>query len=387
MSVRPNLSRIEAPPTGSWFQLLLKLETGARVSGSSEIEVEKYLFEKYAVDSSNWKRKIYYAVKPVIPRPIQLQLRKKYTQMQAAAQQFPAWPIEPILVDALQSFIRNTIQENTSQAVYHIPLWPDGKRFAFVITHDVEGDSGLANVFRLTEIEKSLGFSSSWNIVPERYPIDFKIIDKLRSDGFEIGIHGLKHDGKLFQSRRVFEERLIKIHRYAREWGAVGFRSPSTLRNAEWMRLLEFEYDSSFPDTDPYEPQPGGCCSIWPFFIGNVVELPLTLPQDHTLFEILGKNDIGIWRQKADSIQQHSGIAVLNVHPDYMQSSDRLRLYEELLLYMREKENMWHVLPRVSAQWWRERGALQLAKVDDEYRFHGKISGSFNFKEELLSIV
>jgi hypothetical protein len=52
------------------------------------------------------------------------------------------------------------------------------------------------------------------------------------------------------------------------------------------MASLPFEYDSSYPDTDPFEPQPGGCCSWLPYFNGPLVELPITLPQDHTLFVI-----------------------------------------------------------------------------------------------------
>ena len=50
------------------------------------------------------------------------------------------------------------------------------------------------------------------------------------------------------------------------------------------MPRLGFEYDSSYTDTDPYEPQPGGCCSYLPYFNESLVELPITLPQDHTVF-------------------------------------------------------------------------------------------------------
>ena len=58
-------------------------------------------------------------------------------------------------------------------------------------------------------------------------------------------------------------------------------------RNADWMPELGCLYDSSFPDTYPFEPQAGGCCSIFPFFLGDLVELPITLVQDHTMWEIL----------------------------------------------------------------------------------------------------
>jgi len=206
----------------------------------------------------------------------------------------------------------------------------------------VEWDSGLRRAPVLAAIEQRLGFVSSWNLVPERYPIDWSIVDRLRADGFEIGIHGLKHDGKLFQSRALFDRRAALINAHAREWKAVGFRSPSTLRNPDWMTALEFEYDSSFPDTDPYEPQAGGCCSIWPFFLGNIIELPLTMPQDHTLFEILNQRDIDIWKKKALWIAEQGGLVLINIHPDYMLEDSRLAFFEELLVFMKQQHGMWH---------------------------------------------
>jgi hypothetical protein len=96
------------------------------------------------------------------------------------------------------------------------------------------------------------------------------------------------------------------------------------MRNVEWVPELKFEYDSSFPDTDPYEPQPGGCCSIWPYFISNLLELPMTMPQDHTLFEILQHKDISVWKIKADWIEAKGGMVLINVHPDTLEHLHRL---------------------------------------------------------------
>ena len=168
-----------------------------------------------------------------------------------------------------------------------IANWPDGKRFAAILTHDVEGPLGVANVRKVIEIERRHGFVSSWNFVAEWYPIEDGLFDHIRAAGGEIGLHAIKHDCKLFESRANFEAELPAIHRYLAEWDAVGFRSPATHRNADWMPELGALYDSSFPDTDPFEPQGGGCCSILPYFLDDLVELPITLVQDHTLWEIL----------------------------------------------------------------------------------------------------
>ncbi len=338
---------------------LLKVEERIERLAVREATAETYLFERYRGRTSDWKRNLYYRLKPLIPRPLQIALRKKYARVQAKTS-FPAWPIEPFMVRLIDEYLTLVMQEAHASEVYRIAPWPEGNRVAFAVTHDVELSTGLARALDLAEMERSYGIVSSWNIVPERYPIDRSVLDRLRAGGFEIGIHGLHHDGKLFNSQNHFLHAAAVINRYAREWGAEGFRSEATLRNPDWMPALEVQYDSSFPDTDPYEPQPGGCCTIWPYFIGNIVELPLTMPQDHTLFEILGQNDISIWKEKADWIVSEGGLVLCNIHPDYIFVGNRLRLYEEFLAHMRRKPAVWHALPRDVARWWRQRNASRL---------------------------
>jgi len=143
------------------------------------------------------------------------------------------------------------------------------------------------------------------------------------------------------------------------------------LRRAEWMDMLDFEYDSSFPDTDPYEPQPGGCCSIWPYFIGHLVELPLTMPQDHTLYEILGHADLSVWHDKADWIIGEGGLVVINLHPDYNTDPGRLGCYERFLRFMAERRDMWHARPADVARWWRARADLRLTRGESGYVLEG----------------
>jgi hypothetical protein len=351
---------------------LLKLEEQVSPPQNGSSGMERFIFEKYLEGeaSGGWKLKAYYALRPFIPRPVQLMLRKNYKAKQEA-RTFPRWPIETTVTDMVRETILKTANATGREEVFRLSMWPNGKKFAFVITHDVEWDSGLAIAPKLAEIEKRHGFTSSWNLVPERYPIDWKIVDGLRAQGFEIGVHGLKHDGKDLQSHRTFQSRLVKIHEYARQWGAVGFRSPATLRNLEWMPELRFEYDSSYFDTDPYEPQPGGCCSIWPFFIGDLLEMPMTMPQDHTLFEILGHKDIDVWKKKADWIAEQGGMILINVHPDYMNTDERLGFFEEFLTFMKGKEGMWHAQPKDVARWWKDRTKSTLTRKNDSLVIEG----------------
>src|SRR4051812_48478343 len=85
------------------------------------------------------------------------------------------------------------------------PGWPEGKQFAFVLTHDVEGPLGLAKCRPLMELEMSLGFRSSFNFIPEGgYKVSREDRGELTKNGFEVGVHDLHHDGKLYRSRREF---------------------------------------------------------------------------------------------------------------------------------------------------------------------------------------
>jgi glycosyltransferase involved in cell wall biosynthesis len=161
--------------------------------------------------------------------------------------------------------------------------------------------------------------------VPERYgPVSLDLMNELKHRGFGVGVHGLKHDGKLFSSKRVFEESAVRINRYLKEWGTRGFYSPSMHHNLAWMAGLNIDYSTSTFDTDPFEPQPDAAGTIFPFWVKNgntnrrYMELPYTLAQDATLFIILREKSIDIWKEKLEWIVSHGGMALLNTHPDYM---------------------------------------------------------------------
>ena len=240
--------------------------------------------------------------------------------------------------------------------------WPNGKQFAFVTTHDVEWDRGQQRCRQLATLEESLGFRSSFNFVPERYQVSADLRDFLNDHGFEVGVHGLNHDGKLFQSKAIFDQRAPKINKYLKEWHAVGFRSPAMHHNLEWIKALDLEYDLSTFDTDPFEPQSDGVETIFPFWVSasdnceGYLEVPYTLPQDHAMFIILREQSIDIWKRKLDWIAEQGGMALLNTHPDYMNlEGNKLGLeeypvdyYVKFLEYIKTeyKNEYWHGVPR-----------------------------------------
>ena len=342
----------------------LRPEHTTRGIGPSGFDPTHYLYERYATGEGGGLRRIYYLVRPALPRRAQLAIRRLYSQRQRS-RAFPRWPAEPLLVDRQYDHMRGRLADEGAERFTFVNFWPDGKRFCTVLTHDVEGAAGIREIPRILEVEQRHGFRSSWNFVAEDYRIPEGTFEQIRAAGGEVGLHGITHDGKLFATRKRFEADLPKIHRYLADWKAAGFRSPALHRNADWMPEIGSAYDTSFPDTAPFEPQAGGCCSIFPYFLGEMVELPVTLVQDHTLFEILREHSISRWVSKSEWIMEHHGLVNLITHPDYMLQQERLDLYERFLVFLKGREDGWHALPEEVAEWWRLRATLDPEYVGD----------------------
>jgi len=299
--------------------------------------------------------KIFYTLKPVIPRSLQLLLRRQIARYKRKRYS-NIWPIDP----------------NATKPPEGWKGWPDGKQFALVLSHDVDTRRGYDHCLKLADLEKRMGFRSSFNFVPERYGVIAReLLDELYRKGFGIAVHGLKHDGKLFSSKEIFDERAPRINSYMQEWRTRGFTAPSMLRRHEWMHSLNMEYCVSTFDTDPFEPQPEGVVTIFPFWVEErssgkrFLELPYTLAQDFTLFVILGETDISVWKQKLDWIADQGGMALLNSHPDYMNFDGGgcgpeeypLGRYMEFLDHLRTRycDRYWHALPSEVAMFWYRR--------------------------------
>jgi len=184
-------------------------------------------------------------------------------------------------------------------------------------------------------------------------------------------VHGLLHDGRDLVSKRMMEQRLPAMRKYAKRWDAVGFRSPATQRHWELMPLLGFDYDSSYSDTDPYEPQPGGCCTYLPYFNQSMVELPITMAQDHTLFAILQSPEASMWLRKAHLVRERNGMVLVLTHPDYAHDRRIVDGYRQLLDEFAGDDTVWHALPRDVATWWRDRAASRICDADGRWRIVG----------------
>jgi hypothetical protein len=329
------------------------------------------------------RHRIYYRLKPFVPQPIRLGIRRWFAfRKREHVRNF--WPIMP-----------------TSERVPDDWLgWPDGKQFALVLTHDVEGKAGLDKCWELMRLEQELGFRSSFNFIPEgNYKVPSELRGELTSNGFEVGVHDLRHDGRLFLSRREFSRKAARINRYLHDWNAAGFRSGFMLHKLDWLHELDIQYDASTFDTDPFEPQPEGRHTIFPFWVpapaarmsgasppeanqkpgptagvlrAGYVELPYTLPQDFTLFLLLREQTADVWLQKIDWIARHGGMALVNVHPDYLcfdgAAPKRMEYpstyYRALLEYVNQRYAglFWNTIPGKVAQFFARATNVQGAR-------------------------
>jgi len=306
---------------------------------------EEEYFEMETVD-------LYYLLKPLIPRKVRIALRR-IRALRKRKTNAEIWPINPLAAKAPKNWAG----------------WPEGKRFSLVLIHDVDTLKGRQNCLKLMHMELLHGFKSSFNFVPAGYEIPRELRQEIVNSGFEVGVHGLTHDGRSFRNYRTFSTLIPRINGYLKEWNSVGFTSPSMLSNLSWVANLNIDYSCSSFDTDPFEPRPYGVTTIFPFLVHNrlknrtYVELPYTLPQDHTLFIILREPDIKIWMDKLAWVAKCGGLALLNTHPDYMDFDSDLpshevypaRHYADFLEHVTKeyKGQYWNCLPRSLASFWR----------------------------------
>jgi peptidoglycan/xylan/chitin deacetylase (PgdA/CDA1 family) len=300
----------------------------------------------------------FYRVKRLIPRRAQLAGRRALIRWQGSPD-FPRWPYDDSVPRLLRFYVHCAALASGRSQMRFSWFWPGRANAALILTHDVESAAGLRGAVRVADAEEQRGLRSSFNIVARGYPIDWGIVRELKERGFEIGVHGVFHDRSMFFSRDNFEAQQPALREAVAGFGASGFRSPATHRVLDWLPELPVTYDCSVPHSDPYEPQPGGCCSPWPYMIGDLVELPYTLPQDHTLFTLLGHRTPELWLRQVDRLERAHGLIHCLSHPDpgYLGDERRFGIYQAFLDAMAEREGLWKALPREVAAWWRARDA------------------------------
>lgn len=344
----------------------------------SEI-IDNLRCERYIDD---WRRdrslsvltELYYLARPMLHVGIRKHLQKLYLRGWEKIP-FPRWPVDTSVDNLVQQLLLLSIRSKGGGPIPFIWFWPEGAPSCAMMTHDVETSVGRDFSSTLMDIDDSFGVKASFQVIPEeRYRVDQEFLSSLRDRGFEIAVHDLNHDGHLYKTRKQFLERVAKINAYGKEYRAPGFRAGVLYRKQVWYDALEFEFDMSVPNVAHLDPQRGGCCTVMPYFLGNLLELPVTTTQDYSLFNILNDYSTDLWEKQIDIIMQNHGLMSFVVHPDYIMAARERRTYEALLgllARLRETKQVWITTPGEVNRWWRQRQGMTLVECDGGWRIEG----------------
>lgn len=243
-------------------------------------------------------------------------------------------------IDALRFALVNSIEKVTGRQLERKTLF--NNNYVCMFTHDVETAPGLQRAVLVKKIEERYDIPSAWYLPSKRYKLNDDSIRQLSNHG-EVGAHDTKHDGKLVHlSKDKLVERFSDVRQCLGrilQQSIDGFRAPILQHNIKILHAINeagFTYDTSIPSWEPKHPYtmgPHGIGTVFPLKLGELMEIPLTLPQDHQMLNVLGlgtQDVIRIWASMANTIRDLGGVCMFLVHPDYEIAADT-ELYEELV--------------------------------------------------------
>jgi hypothetical protein len=325
--------------------------------------------------SSSLIRKLYYLARPLLSVALRKHLQRIYLGDWEKIP-FPHWPVDFSVEDIHEQLLALSMKSRNFTKIPFIWFWPKGALSCTAVTHDVESVPGWDFCPQLMDLDDSFGIKSSFQVIPEeRYTVTQERLDAMKERGFELNVHDLNHDGNLMTDRNEFMRRAPEINRHGKAFGALGFRSAVLYRNIDWHNALDFSYDMSIPNVAHLDPQRGGCCTVFPFFNGSILELPVTMSQDYSLFNILKDYSIDLWKKQISLIRQRHGLMQMIVHPDYIMEEPARRVYAELLGHLadlRDRGETWIALPAEIDKWWRLRNELRLVNDGSSWQVTGK---------------
>ena len=372
------LAHLSSAPRCQSIQSIHELLAENRIASPFEPTqiVDILRHERYVTDEgpNRLLRELYYSVRPLLPVSLRRPLQRLYLRRWETIP-FPQWPLDMTVEEILDAALLAIMRAAGLEAIPFIWFWPYGADSAAMVTHDVETIPGRDFCSTLMDINESFGIRSGFQLVPEdRYPIPLALREEIRGRGHDVNVQDLNHDGRLFSDRAEFEARAKRINQYGREFGAKGFRSAVLYRNLAWFDQLDFEYDMSVPNTARLDPQRGGCCTVFPYFVGDILELPLTTTQDYSLFNILCDYRLDLWQRQAAGVTARNGLLSFIVHPDYILNSKARATYRGLLEFLcrcRSDRGMWIASPNELNAWWRLRNRMELVKHDGGWHIRG----------------
>jgi hypothetical protein len=357
------------------------LDGSVRLPFDLEEVVANLRLERYTDDSQTGSSKkslvarAYYALRPLLPVAFRRHLQRIYLGDWAKIA-FPNWPVDHTVDNIIRGSMQLLLRAQQLERIPFIWFWPDSASSGACMTHDVETSAGRDFCDSLMSLNEAFGIPASFQIVPEeRYEVSEEFLDSIRKRGFEVNVQDLNHDGRLYNDRNEFTRRARKINDYGRRFGATGFRSAVLYRRQDWYSDLDFSYDMSVPSSGHLEPQRGGCCTTMPYFIGKMLELPVTTTQDYSLFNYVRSFSIDLWKRQIDLILEQNGLISFIVHPDYITGDREGRVYQQLLAHLasvRNRKNVWVATPGEIDRWWRQRSRMMLVRDGAGWRVEGE---------------
>jgi len=244
--------------------------------------------------------------------------------------------------DAIRFLLKNFIEKLLKKSLIKKIVKKNEHNCLF--THDIESKQGLINSLKLKKLEEQYDIRSTWFIPSNKYELIPNIINSLSNYG-EIGIHGFRHNGRLY---RLSDDDMLSNLREAKEKlkniigrEILGFRSPLLQFNSKIcnnLKKTQFLYDSSIPTWEPKNPltmKPHGIETVFPLILNKLIEIPVSVPQDYHMLKVLNyslEETVTRWLTINDQIKKMGGLSTFLVHPDYdFAKNENLVYYEELL--------------------------------------------------------
>ncbi len=283
---------------------------------------------------------------------------------------FPTNPADPS-VDGWRYLIRSIVEDHSTAAA--VPLWPDGKKYAVTLSHDIDTDYCFRVPDMLTqvrEIDERAGIRAAWMVVAKVAGVGKPVLDDLHAAGHEIGFHGTDHDHKLaFLPPAEMGLRIARVSELMERYDTMGFRSPSYLRTPALYQAIDgiLQYDMSMHDVTEgicrSTSRNEGCSTCLPFFIAgtDVLEIPTTVREDW-YYDLLGCSQphevLQNQLKNTELIKARGGVASVLTHPEPTATSHWMSVYADLLACLASDDDAWTARPREINDHWRRRRAL-----------------------------
>ena len=184
--------------------------------------------------------------------------------------------------------------------------------------------------------------------IPGKSAEDFPAtVEAIIGGGHELAVHGYTHDPPSSLTREEEEAQLQRTTEILRGLGAevVGYRAPLfevSLHTMELLQQYRIRYSSNLmDDIRPYR-HPGS----------GIIELPVQWIMDdwtqfgHGADEWLERNETcahvqRLWTEEFEAICELGGLFVLTLHPQVIGRPSRIKMLEDLVSEMREREGVW----------------------------------------------